>query len=493
MPPSDFVALRDLLQPIIRYRGVALLTTVLASAAVVGVVAMMKPEYEATMKVLVRRERLDPMMTASAAEPGRDRVEVTEDELNSEVELLKSRDLLQRVASASVLLAPPAPSAEQTPNSSARPTTEAMARAVTTLQQNLQVEAIRKSTLIQLRYRSSDAELSAAVLRNLAHFYVEKHLALHRPVGAYDFFTQQARTFSSALSDAEQRLAEFGRVQQVVVPTAERDSTLQALAESESSLWRTRTLMSESVQRITTLRQQLAATPGRQTTQIHTASDTERVRDLKTRLFELERKQADMRRFYNPQHPPLLQLADQIAQTRAAVADAEQSQVTSETTDQNPTHQWLRDELARATTERDGLEARVESLSRSIDDYRQKAARLDDVRAQEDGLIRAVKTARDNYELYQRKQEEARISDALDQTRVADVVIAEEPVVPALASNSRRLGVLLVGLVLAVVAGIAVAVVCHLANPRFRTREDAQDYLGVPVLAALSTDVRVRS
>ena len=36
-----------------------------------------------------------------------------------------------------------------------------------------------------------------------------------------------------------------------------------------------------------------------------------------------------------------------------------------------------------------------------------------------------MKTAEDNYLLYQKKQEEARISDALDRTRIANVVVAE--------------------------------------------------------------------
>ena len=69
---------------------------VLVLATVLGII-LLPNDYEAKMKILVKRERVDEAVT-----PGRDAVisnpgGVTEEELNSEVELLKSRDLLEKV------------------------------------------------------------------------------------------------------------------------------------------------------------------------------------------------------------------------------------------------------------------------------------------------------------------------------------------------------------------------------------------------------------
>src|SRR5438093_3980498 len=54
-------------------------------------------QYEAELKILVKGERADPLVT-----PEKDslmpRPEVTEQDVNSEVELLKSRDLLEKLA-----------------------------------------------------------------------------------------------------------------------------------------------------------------------------------------------------------------------------------------------------------------------------------------------------------------------------------------------------------------------------------------------------------
>ncbi len=62
--------------------------------------------YRAQVRVLVRRGRSDPPVAAQEnAPPDFSRVEVTEEELNSEVELLKDDDVLRRVVEANNLAA----------------------------------------------------------------------------------------------------------------------------------------------------------------------------------------------------------------------------------------------------------------------------------------------------------------------------------------------------------------------------------------------------
>src|ERR1700686_5316905 len=89
--------LRDIATPLFRHPKVVLVTFLLILVGtILGTLALPK-DYEAEMKILVKRERVD-----AAVSPGRDAVisnpgGVTEEERNSEVELLKSRDLLEKV------------------------------------------------------------------------------------------------------------------------------------------------------------------------------------------------------------------------------------------------------------------------------------------------------------------------------------------------------------------------------------------------------------
>src|SRR2546425_4122794 len=79
-----------------RQRGVIALSFLLIFGAVFLVTLFTPRQYEAELKILVKGERADPLVT-----PEKDsimpRPEVTEQDVNSEVELLKSRDLLEKV------------------------------------------------------------------------------------------------------------------------------------------------------------------------------------------------------------------------------------------------------------------------------------------------------------------------------------------------------------------------------------------------------------
>src|SRR5580704_4395650 len=58
------------------------------------------PSYQAEMKVLVRRGRLDPILTPTPTQsPLIEDEVVTEEELNSEVELIQDQDILRSVVS----------------------------------------------------------------------------------------------------------------------------------------------------------------------------------------------------------------------------------------------------------------------------------------------------------------------------------------------------------------------------------------------------------
>jgi len=81
--------MRDLLAVLFRQRGLVLISFAGIFLAVV-LYGLFAPSYEAQMKVLVRRGRVDPVVTPTPTQsPEFQRHEVTEEELNSEVELLR--------------------------------------------------------------------------------------------------------------------------------------------------------------------------------------------------------------------------------------------------------------------------------------------------------------------------------------------------------------------------------------------------------------------
>jgi len=98
--------------------------------------------------------------------------------------------------------------------------------------------------------------------------------------------------------------------------------------------------------------------------------------------------------------------------------------------------------------------------------------------------LRTQKTNEENYLLYLKKGEEARIATALDQTRILNVAITEPPSVPALPSRSAWEFVL-VGCLLAGVLSAGLAVTLDYMDQSFRTPSEVSAELRIPVLAAV--------
>jgi len=125
------------------------------------------------------------------------------------------------------------------------------------------------------------------------------------------------------------------------------------------------------------------------------------------------------------------------------------------------------------------------ALRRTIAEYTARATRLEALGLQQDQLLRAVKTAEENQSLYRRKQEEARVSDALDRTRIANVAVAESPVVPQRPASSRRAIYLIIGVAFSLVLAMASAYLLDALAPVFYSGDEVTRLLDIPVLATM--------
>ncbi len=489
--PMRSPTLRDFMAVFFRH-WVLIVSAFLAILLGVTVVTWMLPKtYETQLKILVKRERPDPIVTTEASSQPIPIRDVTQEDLNSEVELLKSRDLLENVVLSCGLHKLQGQSflgrlANALSSRSPEPTDQDLSipRAVRDLEKSLEVELVSKSKLIEVRYQSHDPHLAAKVLDSLSALYLEKHLAVHRPAGALDFFQEQADEYRKGLQAAEKRLAEFSRRKGVVSIDIQRDIALRKQSDFDVQFRESRAAEAALEQRIKSLETQAASTPQRVVTQVRTSDNAALLQDLKSTLLTLELKRTELLTKFEPGYRAVQEVEQQIAQARAALAQAEKNSIRDETTDLDRTRQWLDEELARARAELVTQRARSAELAKSVEAYGESASQIGTKEIEHQDLVRAAKTAEANYLMYLRKQEEARISDALDRQRIVNVAIAEAPTVPALPSSPRWGLNLVLGFVLAVLISLGLAFAADYMDPSFRTPDEVEGYLGLPVLAA---------
>jgi uncharacterized protein involved in exopolysaccharide biosynthesis len=472
---------RDLLAIGFRQRRL-IIHTFLGILSIAVVIAFLLPKkYEAQMKILVRHERAEQVVSPERESPVQWPTQVSEEELQSEAELIRSRDLLGKVVVACDLQARGGGGSFW--NRQGENEEQKIARAVLKLEKDLTVQPIKLTNLISATYKSSDPQVAAKVLNSLAGLYLEKHLAMHRAPGQFEFFHQQAEDYRKALANAEEKLTSFSKEQGVVNPALEKDISVRKLAEFKAEAKGAQTTIAESRQRIQTIESQLATLPDRQTTQVRTSDNPQLMQNMKSKLLELELHHTDLLSKFEPTYRPVQEVEEQIAQTKAAIAAAEKAPLRDETTDRDPTYEALRAELAKAKSNLAATQAGAAATSALVRSYGKENEQLDRKELLHQDMLRAAKADEENYMLYLRKAEEARISDALDRQRFSNVVVAEPAAVP-FTSQARWLVVMILGVLFASFAGVILALVVDRWDPSFRTPEEVESFLGSPVVAA---------
>ena len=444
--------------------------------------------YRAELKLLVRPGRADAPASAQANAPlDLTRLAITEEELNSEVELLQDDAVLRKVVEENRLgrtdwmhfLRPhegPADRAE---------------RAARRLGKKLEVEPVKKTNLITIKYASEDPQVAAKVLRSLASAYLEKHAAVHRPAGQLPFFTQQTGESRRQLDEAERKLLTFMTGNGIVAADQERDLTLQKLSAVDGSYRETRVELAEIEQRMRELQAQLGVLPERTTTQIRSADNAEVQASLKATLMGLQMKRVELLTKFEPNHRLVQEVDQQIAQAKEAIAKEMLTPLRDETTDKNSHYEWAKAELEKAQVQGRALQAKAAEIGTQLGVYRTLARQLGAAAITQDDLQSSERAAQDNYLLYLKKQEEARMADALDERGIVNVAIAEEPVAPRLPLWSTW-AVLAIGFVAAGTAGTGAAFAADYVDSGFHTPDDVVAYLNAPVLASLPRTARRR-
>ncbi len=210
---------RELAIVLFRRRRVFLWVSLAVLVSAVAYAAL-GTKYEATMKILVRRGRAEAPLSAGENAPlDLTRMAVTEEELNSEVELLRDDDVLRRVVQETgvggrdwfhFLRLGEGPQAR-------------VERAARRLAKKLTVEPVKKTDLITIRYATSNPENAEKVLRSVAEAYLEKHMSVHRPAGEAHFFEQQMDAARKQLDESQQTLFRFSAAHGAISAALQRD------------------------------------------------------------------------------------------------------------------------------------------------------------------------------------------------------------------------------------------------------------------------------
>jgi uncharacterized protein involved in exopolysaccharide biosynthesis len=453
-----------------RHRTRLLLVAGLTMAITLAAAFLMPKRYQANMQLLVLNAREDSVISPEAGELIKPEAQITDSDVNSQAELLRSRDVLNEAL-----------------DQLGRPNVPAAVRdqEIERLSRGIDTAPVRQSNILNVSYVDSSPEAARQVLQALAASFVQKELSLRRPARSREVFQQLVNKSRKDLSLAETTLASF-KVETGIAALTEDEAAL--LRQLEGTSTQTASLEAEIAElhrREERTQAELADHPERIATQSRSTPNQKAVEDLTIRLVDLENQRTALLARYQPGEPNVVEIEKQIETVRTEISHQGATSAVETTTDVNPLAQDLKTDLAKVQITSAALKARRATVESENSQYLKKLDSLEDQRARYDSLQKDVIEAQHNYDLAVQKRDEAAFDDALDRERILNVAFAASPSASSIPIAPKPKMYIALGIFSAMFLGIGSCVIGEMTRSVVYSPADLDAVSGVLTLATV--------
>jgi uncharacterized protein involved in exopolysaccharide biosynthesis len=434
-------------------------------------------QYSSEMKFLVQNTRGNVMVTPERTSPTNIVSDVTEAQVNSELEVLNSHDVLDQVADEGWAKLP---ENQRTPAA-----VRQHEKRLIQFGKRLGAEIIRKTNVIRVSILADTPEKARSELERLSAAYLAEHRRLQRPIGASEFFKSEAERNRISWDEANRRLVDFQQEHQLL-SLPDRESALEAeITEKERDLAATDTSLRELNTRLMASSRRLQELPKRHTTMERALPNQQSIERLNTLLVELENKRTGLLTGYKSSSRIVQELDQQIATTKAALSDAVSSAAHEETTDIDPVWQQVHTDYVKTGITRLVTAAHRAGVTAELHKTEQDLSRLKELTVQFNNLRARADELKGNYELYVQKRDQAQIEDAMDEQQLMNVGVAQQPTLSYLAERPKPLMNVLLGVVTSLILGLCAVYFAETGRHTIATPREMDRFSRYLVLATV--------
>lgn len=453
---------RDVLTVVFKRIKLILFLPILIFAVVFVGNYLWPPTYESMAKVRLVRGRevsqTDPTVTSTGQDMTM--ISLTVEDLNSEIELVHSRDLLEQVVRDMKLdedpdfpygsgplrapfLATRAFVATLLDVLQIKKKPDKVELAMQQLNDALIVEPVRDSYVLEIRCRLGAPDLAQGVLENVVSAFKARHIEVFRTPESSGFFEQKKRQTREALEMAEKEMLEVRQKQDVGLVETEIELLNEEYTKNERLLKQLEELARViEGQDLETKYVSLLAIETEQTV----------VREMQLRLYELILERNRVKQSLAANHPQVQSLNGQVSEALADLRTAI-------------------DSIRQATTtKQEATKARLNELNAIKKEFDAKQREIDILAA--------------SYELYSQKYEESVISEELAEKNISSIREMSKATLPTNPVRPNRLMNLILAIIGGFVLALGLAFFFEYLDHGLKTPEDVEHYVKVTPLAS---------
>lgn len=430
--------------------GIFLLIVIIA----VGHVFVVKPKYSVASSILIKpqidsRARLDPFNRFTV-------FRVKTEDINTEVKLMNSKELMLRVAKALKLI------------SSDEKSDELVNEAVNQVRGGLEIEPVTLSSVIQLSKKGSDPVKITEVLTIYLKTYIDWHIEIFKVGNSTSFYREQSAMYKEKLEQAEYDLEGLRTKWGIIDMNDQNEYNVKLLQILRDQLDKIRGEISISHTKISAVNEEKHQT-GKITSMIAEFRNNDLLIQLIKRYAPLVAEKERIADLYPESSIEYQNIDRQIKRFTMEIEQEKKNLLNG-----------LRIDL-------DALKKRKKELVAYIATIDHKSKTLSNQVIKIKQLNRKITRREKTYRLYQNKLQEALISDKRSENKVSNVSVLnwpKKPTAPFYPNKKKRVVIaLLIGLIVSVGSAFAT----YYLDQTIKKPDDLTASVGISVLSSLGT------
>ncbi|MBD3384458.1 hypothetical protein GF407_05965 [candidate division KSB1 bacterium] len=436
------------------------LTFAVIFLGVVLVTFLMPPTYRSSAKVMVNY--LLDLDTAHLLNLVRTQDRSYYDQLNSETVIFRSRAVLEPVV---VKLRNPDYPVENEQLSSSE-----LDNAVLHLKNRINVERDRDTNVLIVSCEDRNPNWTKKIVDEVVNQYIEQRPLLNRDERALEFIDKQIQSIEKRIHDIKARGMEYQQKSDLIAPGEQGKILLSSLAVFDRELTKIRSDRMSKEAQVKVIQEQLEK--GDDPSLLATESSAyvskfDYINSLKKALLELELEKERLALKFTDKHPKMVAIVSDIEETREKYKQAAREILDSEMA-----------ALKTLQINEQALLRRINQVAKSINGLAKKEFELGKITL-------GVSDLESVHSMLLKQREEAKISADKQEYSIKARVI-ESAVTPRFPVRPNRPLYILLGFLVALVVAFGLSFFVEYFDHSLNTAEDAQNCLGLPLLATIS-------
>jgi polysaccharide biosynthesis transport protein len=348
---------------------------------------------------------------------------------------------------------------------------------------SISVNLVKNTKIIEISSENIHPELAADITNKTAEVYVEQSRSINRTQAteAKNFIEEQLLTQEKELKTIEEEKLAFKQKEDIFYLDEETKLNIEQLANFQAQKLELDTQIVGSNARLEQIKRQLEE-QSETVISSQTITANPIVQQLQNKLIDLQIQLPTVKERYSANSPQVTEIEIQIKQIENEISQKVSEIISSKVSTMNPIYQDLLSETVSLETNIISSEAKLNSTNEVIKQYEERLDKLPEKEIQLARLERAVRVAENIYLTLLESYQEARISEAME---LGDIRVIDLALIPDTPIKPRKMLNLAIAGVLGLMLGIMLVFFMEFLDHSFKSREDVEQYLDLPVLGTI--------